>query len=436
MKKIFWLLLTLPFVFQSCLKDDEDIFPDSAADRMDKALKLNKEVLIGASNGWIMEYFPEKTQKYGGYTILVKFDANDDVTVSTERGGAGVTETSMYELIGDSGPVLTFNTHNSLFHYFSEPKNPDGIGPTDSGMAGDYEFLILEATPEKVTMKGKKTGNRIIMTPISADTDWEKLMEQYLETDAKDVAQSYKVDMNGKEASASVSYRTITVTYPGENNEVAMSTGSYRIVPSEIVFYEPLELGGIEISEMQLSVGTDKEVILTDQKSGTVFTEVLPDAVDQLLSRNWYFHYDNLGAYGKSQWDIEFTKYLFPNDRDIYYAYLGTLSGFYGFCFAGVKDNTAEPGVLIYSYKKVAGDQFSIQYAGSVAGSGLDYWNNYAIYNLARPLGTSSSSTKTFTVVANDKRQPTLITLTDTANPDNVFTLSAKTTYWPYPFEP
>ena len=104
MKKIFWLLLTLPFVFQSCLKDDEDIFPDSAADRMDKALKLNKEVLIGASNGWIMEYFPEKTQKYGGYTILVKFDANDDVTVSTERGGAGVTETSMYELIGDSGP--------------------------------------------------------------------------------------------------------------------------------------------------------------------------------------------------------------------------------------------------------------------------------------------------------------------------------------------
>lgn len=436
MKKIFWLLLALPFIFQSCLKDDEDIFPDSAADRMDKALKQDKEVLVGATNGWIMEYFPEKTQKYGGYTILVKFDANDEVTVSTERGGAGVTETSMYALIGDSGPVLSLNTHNSLFHYFSEPKNPDGIGPADSGMAGDYEFLILEATPEKVTLKGKKTGNRIIMTPIAADTDWKELMQQYLDTDAKDMAQAYAVNISGVEASASVSYRTITVTYPGENNEVVRSTGSYRIVPSGIVFYEPLSLNGIKVSEMQLTQGADKEVILSDSKTGIVFTEILPEAVDQLLSGNWYFHYDNLGTYGKGQWDIEFTKYLFPNQRDIYYAYLGVLSGYYGFCFAGVKDNTAEPGVLIYSYKKLAGDRLSLQYAGSVAGSGLDYWNNYAIYNLARPLGVSNTSTKTFTVVTNDKRQPTLITLTDNDNPDNVFTLSAKTIYWPYPFEP
>lgn len=436
MKKIFWLLLALPFIFQSCLKDDEDIFPDSAAERMDKALKQNKEVLIGATNGWMMEYFPEKTQKYGGYTILVKFDGNDDVTVSTERGGAGVTETSMYALIGDSGPVLSFNTHNSLFHYFSEPSNPDGIGPADSGMAGDYEFLILEATPDKITLKGKKTGNRIVMTPITVGTDWKELMQQYLDTDAKDVARSYKVNMNGTEGSASVSYRTITVTYPGENNEVARSTGSYRIVPSGIVFYEPLELNGVEISEMQLTLGVDKEVILSDQKSGIVFTEVLPEVVDQLLSGNWYFHYDNLSSYGKHQWDTGFTDYLFPNNRDIYYAYLGTLSGYYGFCFAGVNDGKAEPGVLLYSYKKTGADQFMIQYAGSVAGSGLDYWNNYKIYYLAHPLGTSTTTTKTFNVVANDKRQPTMMTLTDKDDPDNFFILSAKTINWPYPFEP
>lgn len=436
MKKIFWLLLALPLLLQSCLKDDEDIFPDSAAERMNKALKQNKEVLVGATDGWVMEYFPEKTQKYGGYTILVKFGEDNNVTVSTERGGAGVTETSMYEMIGDSGPVLSFNTHNSLFHYFSEPHNPDGIGPTDSGMAGDYEFLILEATPEKVTMKGKKTGNHIIMTPIAAGTDWKKLMEQYLETDAKDMAQGYKVDMKGVEASATVSYRTITVTYPGKNEEVARSTGSYRIVPSGIVFYEPLDLNGIEIAEMQMTAGADGEVILTDNKSGIVFTEVLPDPVDQLISGNWYFHYDNLGTYGKSQWDAEFQNYLFPNERDIYYAYLGVWSGYYGFCFAGVKGNTAEAGILIYSYKKTAGNQLSIQYAGSVAGSGLDYWNNYKIFNLARPLGTSNTSVKTFTVVPNDKRQPTMMTLTDNENPDNVFSLSVKTIYWPYPFEP
>lgn len=436
MKKIFWLLLALPFVFQSCLKDDEDIFPDSAADRMDKALKHDKEVLVGASNGWIMEYYPEKTQKYGGYTILVKFDENDDVTVSTERGGAGVTETSMYEMIADSGPVLSFNTHNNLFHYFSEPKNPDGIGPSDSGMAGDYEFLVLEATPEKVTMKGKKTGNRIVMTPITEGTDWKDLMNRYLDTDAKDLAQGYKVNIKGIDASATVSYRTITVTYPGQNDEIASATGAYRIVPSGIVFYEPLDLNGTEITEMEMTVSPKGEVVLTDSKSGIVFTEKLPTPVDLLISGNWYFHYDRLGAYGKAQWDNGFQKFLFPNNRDVYYAYLGTLSGFYGFCFAGVNDGKAEPGVLLYSYKKISENQFAIKYDGSVAGSGLEYWNKYGIANLARLLGTSTTLTKTFTIVGNDSRNPSLLQLTDDADPTNTMILSKKVINWPYPFEP
>ena len=57
--------------------------------------------------------------------MFVKFGDNNAVTVASEKGKADQTETSMYELIADSGPVLTFNTHNSLFHYFSDPNNPD-----------------------------------------------------------------------------------------------------------------------------------------------------------------------------------------------------------------------------------------------------------------------------------------------------------------------
>lgn len=432
MKKFLLLLMTLPFLFQSCLKDDDEIFSESAADRLNNALIHHKEVLVGAENGWIMEYFPHESQIYGGYTILVKFDADNQVTVSTERGGAGVTETSMYELIGDSGPVLTFNTHNSLFHYFSEPKNPDGIGPTDSGMKGDYEFLVLEATDEKVTMKGKKTGNRIVMTPIAAGTDWKALMQQYLDMDAKDVATGYKASVNGMELMASVSYRTITVQYPGDNEEVVSATGAYRIVPTGIAFYEPLNIKGVEIASMTLTATEEGGVVLTDEKSGAIFQETIPDLADVLQAGNWYFHYQSMGSFGQAWWNDCFKQNLFPAQRDIYFAYLGSASGFYGFCFAGVADNQASLGVLLFDIKKVAADKVQLFYAGSVAGVGLEYWNNFQIYKLAHPLGVTAA--KTFTLKGDKLRNPNAIQLVDDANPDNSMVLFKQEVLWPYPF--
>ena len=77
MKKIYYLLLlALPLIFQSCFKDDDDIFDKPASQRMEERLMQDQQVLMGATNGWIMEYFPEKEQSYGGYTMFVKFGEN------------------------------------------------------------------------------------------------------------------------------------------------------------------------------------------------------------------------------------------------------------------------------------------------------------------------------------------------------------------------
>ena len=63
MKKIYYLLLlALPLVLQSCFKDDDDIYDKSASQRMEERLVHDQQVLMGATNGWIMEYFPEKKQ--------------------------------------------------------------------------------------------------------------------------------------------------------------------------------------------------------------------------------------------------------------------------------------------------------------------------------------------------------------------------------------
>ena len=51
MKKIL-ILLALPLLFNSCLKDDEDKFSKSATERIEEAVKEAITVLQGAENGW------------------------------------------------------------------------------------------------------------------------------------------------------------------------------------------------------------------------------------------------------------------------------------------------------------------------------------------------------------------------------------------------
>ena len=95
MKKIL-ILLALPLLFNSCLKDDEDKFSKSATERIEEAVKEAITVLQGAENGWRMELYPESERIYGGYTLFLKFNADNTVVASSENFAAGKTESSYY----------------------------------------------------------------------------------------------------------------------------------------------------------------------------------------------------------------------------------------------------------------------------------------------------------------------------------------------------
>jgi hypothetical protein len=67
---------------------------------------------------------------------------------------------STWAVKSDYGPILTFDTYNDVFHGFSDPQE-DG-----AGLLGDYEFLILKATPDLVLLKGKKHSAYSVMRPM------------------------------------------------------------------------------------------------------------------------------------------------------------------------------------------------------------------------------------------------------------------------------
>ena len=155
----------LAATFAACSRDEESLFDKSAAERAREAVENAFDVFTSAENGWEMAYFPNLEADSKGYNMVVKFNKNGNVSVtaknSTTTGGKIQTDTaSTWVVRSDYGPLLSFDTYNDVFHAWSDPRG-DG-----AGMLGDYEFLILKATPEVVVLKGKKHSAYTVMRPV------------------------------------------------------------------------------------------------------------------------------------------------------------------------------------------------------------------------------------------------------------------------------
>ena len=68
MKKIIYGFIALAalMAFQSCQKDDDEIFEKSAAQRIQEAVDADKALLESASNGWEMRYYTGEGYNRGG----------------------------------------------------------------------------------------------------------------------------------------------------------------------------------------------------------------------------------------------------------------------------------------------------------------------------------------------------------------------------------
>ena len=212
MKKLYKMLYMAAAVLlaAACTPEEEDIFSDSSANRADAAIKADMQVLTGAANGWLMEYYPEMSQTYGGYNILLSFSEDGHVTVAGDVANPTDTSTSLFSVKQSAGIVLSFDTYNEIFHFFSDPGNSQG-GGNAYGLEGDYDFLILEATPQQVKLKGKKSGSYAVLTPMEGD--WATYIQEIQAAESAMLAAQYNITDGTNSATASVNYRNMTITY-------------------------------------------------------------------------------------------------------------------------------------------------------------------------------------------------------------------------------
>lgn len=159
-------------VLTACSRDEGDLFNDSAAERVKKAQEKLYHTLVDEPNGWEMRYFPHS--ETAGYAFLMQFYDDKSVLIATKNKVSSSSsykeEVSLWGTDGTQGAVLTFNSYNSIFHKFADP-GTDGLG-----YEGDYEFVVMQTTPECIKLKGKKHGAYIYMYPLSDEyaTDWAK----------------------------------------------------------------------------------------------------------------------------------------------------------------------------------------------------------------------------------------------------------------------
>lgn len=327
-------MLALLIVSACSLHEEEDFFNDSSANRMSEALKKYKEILIAPENGWIMKYYPSDDLSFGGYNLLISFDESGNAKIAGESADPDKSVTSLYSLIQSAGPVLTFDSYNEIMHLFSEPLK---------GYAGEFQFTIMSAAPDKVILSGTKTRNTIVLVPMPKEQAWSDYLKAVIKTQEDIFLGTFHLKVNGKEIGSVMQDKNVfTLTYAGAGELDAKKEIPFVYTSDGIELYEPLTIGGVTMSRFKADT-EDVSYVCTDANVDAKFEAFYPEGYrfyDQLIGTYKLGNttvkvinnpdnktYTITGFYSQGTIQAEYMRSL--GTLSIKFQYLGTYSGYF-----------------------------------------------------------------------------------------------------------
>ena len=272
----------------SCFFEEKNIFDQSSAQRMNMALAEHFDLLTSSPSGWVFNYFPTDDQI--GYTLLLNFDKNGSVRVAAKNrftNNRYRDAVSLFRMIGDNGPVLTFDSFNPLLHFFS---NPEDIPSTEEyeqgrGLGGDYEFIVMKTSPDKIILKGKKRGVYMNLNRLPENQDWVDYFTRL------DDMNNYLFNKNIPQILLSINNSFYTLDNGISHIFVAVPEGGDPISENEkipfivtdkgILFSKTVNLNNVGIREFHLSEDKN-ELVCVDE--GVDAKIIALDPVDFFLS--------------------------------------------------------------------------------------------------------------------------------------------------------
>lgn len=253
------LLALVAVTFTSCKNEEDDLFNESAAQRLENAKNNFRDILLDKGGKWQLEYFT--TEEEPGYIYLFSFNKNGsvvisgnnvyinqltDVSASTPKFGS---ETSLWDVITDNGPVLTFNSYNKYFHLFADPEDIYSTETRETGYGheGDYEFDLMKYSNDTLYVEGKKHGVKMIMTRVAPDVDDETYLNEVVAlTDSffsSKIPTVYLTLPTGKRFVVSNGASLLLKIYPEGGDWVSETEGYNAIITHDgLSFMNPLVL--------------------------------------------------------------------------------------------------------------------------------------------------------------------------------------------------
>ncbi len=288
-KNIFiYFLLALPLLLTSCLKDQEDLFEDSASARSTKYLSNVKNVLTSAEYGWVLDYFPDREQSYGGYAYTLKFDEHNAEVCFELANDVTKSITSTYILNNEDGPVLMFDTYNDYMHFFATPTGSSSAGGYEA-YDGDFIFIIMNISEDgnTITLKGNRSGNIMYMHKLTQSiAAYQTEMKEFMENLVFDQAVGV-VDGTTYNMSIAATDRYITIEpVVADASEGEETEEEVEVEPIEapfcfnidgFSFYQPVTIGDKEVRVFKYYEETASFV--AEEDNSVVFTALLTPSI-------------------------------------------------------------------------------------------------------------------------------------------------------------
>ena len=234
-------------LFTSCTPEVENVFGESAANRVAKDQSNYYAILEAQTEGWALDFYPSDRIeggvtytacfKDGEVTMICEQDINN--TDISKKFPKGTEQTSTYQIISETGVLLTFDTYNPLFHYWSQPFKGHA-----KGYESDYEFTFISASPDSVVLRGKRYGNKLCMYPLhESAADYVKKVTA-MRTTLTAIPRKRAV-VDGQTIPVTMAYNLFSYDQNGTSHSVP-----FLYTPEGIRFYEPVMLNGVTVSQL------------------------------------------------------------------------------------------------------------------------------------------------------------------------------------------
>ena len=153
-----WMLSFIALFFTSCKNEVDDVFEQPASERMKAFLQQCDDILKAAPDGWRLDYQPANAVSY--VSFIMKFTGKDRVYMWSNYEDESTTT---YNLNSGEGPMISFDTY-SVIHAYADPSTT----PLGKGYKGDFEFIVMELTPDSLVCKGRKNQDRVVFKKVGA----------------------------------------------------------------------------------------------------------------------------------------------------------------------------------------------------------------------------------------------------------------------------